>query len=169
MKIYRLSLLLMLVFLIFAFGFYGVYKGMIMDNSEAVNLSINNISSTKEWQDTLQMYLNKRNELFNDVLDGKYEDSKKRASMLKTLECPPLLHGDIALLDYMSKNPMQFANRKSNIKVEYCEIRHLTDSEIKIVAKISYMENDTLYQYDYEVGFNNIDGRWLLSKFAYVI
>lgn len=166
MKKLRLSIILVLLFLL-SFELYNIYKNSIGANSEAFNVYVNEISSTKDWQDMLSMYLNQRNELINDTLNGKYSDAKKRANKLKMFECPPLINGDILLLDYMAKNPTQFANKISSVKVEYSEIRQLTKDEVTMVAKISYMENDMLRIYNYEVGFKNINGKWLISKMVF--
>lgn len=167
MKSKYLRIMLILLFLLTCFGIVKAYIFKSTASREAMYMSVTDISSTKDWQDALFIYINKRNELINDILGGKYDGNKKWVSQLKSLECPPLLYGDISLIEYMSKNPGQFASKIKNIKVEYNNIRQLTKDEVAMNAKISYVEDSHERTYDYEVTFKLIDDKWLLSKFTY--
>jgi len=167
MKKMCLKSIFILLFLSCCFGSYSFFKGEYMDRSKAVNASVINIYSTKEWQDTISLYLNKRNDLINDILSQKYSNNKKWLQIIKLIECPPLLYGDISLLEYMSKNPAQFTGRIDSIKVEYNSIRQLTSNEVVMVSKISFMENDIARSYDYKVMFKYINDNWLLSELSF--
>jgi hypothetical protein len=135
--------------------------------AEVMNIDVRYLDSTKEWQDLVNNCLTKRNDLVNDVLNGKYQRSKRYSAILKTFECSPLLDGDIALLEYMSKKPSVFTERMNNIKVEYSDIRQLTKDEVIIIAKISFLSNNVPRQNNYEIMFRNIDGKWMLSKYGF--
>lgn len=163
----RHKILLILVVLSLSYSGYEIYRVKSINSRETINISSNEISSTKDWHNTILDYLNKRNDLINDVLAGKYHDNRKWTAQLKLIECQPLLNGDIALIDYMSKNPGQFTNKMSSIQVEYSNIRQLTKYEVVMDAKISFMENDSKICYDYEIVFKNLEDSWLMSKFSF--
>lgn len=163
MKWMRISTLLVLVSLIFSFcilylsGVNGSYDG------EAV-YSMSYIGSTKEWQDMACDFLVKRNDLINSTLESKYAGNKKYISVLKSLECKPLVDGDTELLNYMNTNPGSFKNKKSGISIEYSDIRKLTDDEVAMVAKVSYLESGIYRETNYDIIFKMVKGKWMLSK-----
>jgi hypothetical protein len=165
MKIRRLILLVVLFFSC-CFCIYSIYKVNKVNSMEVINTSQIDVSSTKEWQDILCTYINTRNDIINNILDGKYIN-KKYINKLKSIECEQLLNGDIMALDYMQKYPGNFLLRLRNVKIEYSDIRQLTKDEVMMVSNISYLENNIERKYNYETVFKNIEGKWLMSKLSY--
>ena len=166
MKMRRLILFILCFFSCF-FCLYSIYTINIDKSRQVINTTQIDISSTKEWQDILFIYINTRNDIINNVLDGKYNNNKEYIAKLKSIECEPLLSGDIMMLDYMQQYPGNFYLRSSNVKIEYNDIRKLIKDEVMIVAKISYLENNLPRKYSYETTFKNIEGKWLMSKLSY--
>jgi hypothetical protein len=135
-------------------------------NREVIS-SMEYIGSTKEWQDRVLVYLNRRNDLLNNVIETRYPKNKSFMAALKPFECQPLLDGDAALLSCMNENPLLFANKRSNLKVEYSDIRQLTRGEVTMVAKVSFVEKEMPREDSVEIVFKNVKGKWLLSKLGY--
>lgn len=134
----------------------------------AMSFSIIDFSSTKEWQDTASIYINKRNDIINNAIDGKYGNDKRWVWHLKSIECPPLLDGDIALMNYILKNHSKFKGRVENIKIEYSSITKLTKDEVKMAARISCTEDSIPRNFDCEIVFKKLKGKWLMSKYSFV-
>jgi len=165
MKNLRFKISLILLALSLSYSSYEIYNVKFL--TKAINISSNELSSTKEWQDMVQDYLVRRNQLICEVLKGNYNSNKKWITELKQIECPPLLDGDIVLIKYMSQNPIQFPKKISNIKVEYSNIRQLTKEEVIMDTKISFTENNANRSYGYEIVLKNVDDNWRISKLTF--
>lgn len=168
MNIWKKTIVFVLLFFTCSFYIYGLYYARKINSQGMISTSISDVSSTKEWQNLLYKYLSIRYKLINDILDGRYTNSKKYHSTIKAFEVSPLLDGDIKTLEYMYNHPDKFSSRVRNIKVEYSNIRKLTKNEVSMVSKICYDENKNKRRYDYEVTFTNVDGKWKLSRFSYL-
>lgn len=151
---------------IVGFCFYCAYLIGTSSNSPVMTVDDDDMNSTLKWQELAENYLTRRNDILNSILDGGIE-SKEVVANLKSIECSPLLQGDIELVDYMSKNKSRFTNRISGIKVEYGDIRQLTEDEVIMTVKIGHVENNTPVHYNYELIFRNVKDKWLLSKFSF--
>ena len=171
----RLKILFVLPLFLLCLNLYNIYTIKKFTAIEALSSSPVDMaspqnwdtSSTKEWQDYLEYCLIKRNDIINGVLDQKYDNVKTIERELKTFEGSPLIDGDISLIEYMKKNTFQFTSRKNNMKVENSQIRQLTENQIALVSRVSYLENNLYKKYQYEVVFRNDDGLWLMTKFTF--
>lgn len=108
--------------------------------------------------------LKRRNDLMNSILESKYSRNRKYIPILKSIECKPLIDGDIALLDFMNANPGTFTSKKSGINIEYSDIRKLTEDEVAMVVKESYLESGIYRETSWEIMFKMVRGKWMLSK-----
>lgn len=151
-------LLFCLLFLCFYIR-YGGRTAAVMDIPAAQYEN----ASTKEWQDAAAVFLNKRNNIINDVLNKKINNVRKCIADLKTFECSPLLDGDAALIEYMLKHPERFNSRSGNIKLECTEIVQLTKDEVILHSKMDCIRNDMPWRYDYRIVFRRINGEWKIS------
>lgn len=163
MKWMRFSIMLILVFLTCSFCILSLLGMKNRGGSEAV-YSMKYIDSTKEWQDMACDFLKRRNDLISDIMESKYSGNKGYIPVLRSMECKPLLDGDIVLLNYMASNPDAFSSKVSGIDIEYCDIRKLTEDEVAMAARVSYMESGIYRETGYEIIFKMVNGKWMLSK-----
>lgn len=163
MKLMRFSILLVLVALTCSFCILNLL-GMSSGGDSKAIYTMKYIDSTKEWQDMACDFLQRRNDLINGILESKYSGNKKYISVLKSIECKPLLDGDTVLLNYMNGNPNSFTSRKSGFNIEYSDIRKLTDDEVAMVAKASYLDSGIYRETSFDILFKMVGGKWMLSK-----
>lgn len=163
MKRMRYSIMFVLILMFSSFCILSLVNINSSKGSETV-YSMKYIGSTKEWQDMACDFLKRRNDVINGVLESKYSGNKKYISQLKSIECKPLLDGDIELLNYMSLKRDAFKNKKSGINIEYSDIRKLTDDEVAMAAKASFLEGGIYRETNYDIVFKMVHGKWMLSK-----
>lgn len=152
-----------MMFCLIGLCFYCFYLRSASSDA-AMAFDLDEMNSTEEWQRLAEDRMSARNDIINSVLDGA--DPQQAISKLKSVECAPLLRGDVGLVDYMSKNKSRFTNRTSGIKVEYGDIKQLTDDEVMMAVKIVCMENNASVRYSYDLIFKNVKDKWLLSKLS---
>jgi hypothetical protein len=127
---------------------------------------VTDLSSTKDWFDMTSSFLSRRNELIDDVLNGKYIGSRRYVSVLRQMECSPLLDGDVLLLDYMSRNRNKFKDRFIASKIEYLGIKKLTKGEVTLAVRLGQAGEESPVSHNYEIVYSNVDGKWLVSKYS---
>lgn len=167
MKRMHLKILFILFSILVLFLSYMIYAGRNQANMPAMNRLEIDTSSTRDWQNTAEQYINKRNNIINGVSDGRYKSIGDCEAELKTVECPSILDGDVSLISSLLKNPGRYKEKMSNIVIEYCEVRKLTKEEVIITAKLVYEKESMPVRCDYEIAFENKNGKWLLSKLAF--